>query len=142
MLVNLARKWFAPNGALYSPKDNPNSFLDTWEEHLPKGAQVVDKDGKVLREIEWTEEEKKALKDEGKAVVRQPPKVPEGQPTLTDKEQNEKDLNDAKDTADVKSNAEIKVVNTGSTPVEKLTPAQEEAKKKLEADEAKKKDEK
>jgi len=42
MLVNLARKWFAPNGALYTPKGNPHSFPDDWKEKLPKGAEPAE----------------------------------------------------------------------------------------------------
>lgn len=42
MQVSLRRKWFAPDGSLYEPSDNPHTFPDAWEKQLPSTAKVVE----------------------------------------------------------------------------------------------------
>ncbi len=39
--VTLRRGWFAPDSALYEPKDNPHSFPADWKEKLPSTAVVA-----------------------------------------------------------------------------------------------------
>lgn len=48
MLVNLKRNWFDPGSTLREVRFNPHDLPDTWEDILPKGAEVVDDKGKVV----------------------------------------------------------------------------------------------
>ena len=42
MLVNLRRRWFAPDGTLYEPSGNPHTFPDEWREKLPSTVEAFE----------------------------------------------------------------------------------------------------
>lgn len=44
VIVNLRRRWFAPNGSAYEPEDNPHSFPAAWAEEPKQGENESDED--------------------------------------------------------------------------------------------------
>lgn len=46
--VNLTKEFFGPDNTLYSPRDNPHTFPDSWK--LPKGTKPVEA-AKVEEEV-------------------------------------------------------------------------------------------
>lgn len=44
VLVNLKKDWFAPDGSLYQPRDNPHEFPSHWADDPKQGDDESDED--------------------------------------------------------------------------------------------------
>lgn len=42
MLVKLRNNWFDPTGTYRKANKSPHTFPDSWRDHLPKSAEVIE----------------------------------------------------------------------------------------------------
>lgn len=52
MWINVKRNWFDPSGTMRESRLNPHEVPDSWNDVLPKGAEVINvENGRVLHTV-------------------------------------------------------------------------------------------